>query len=52
MTAEATIKDFLAFLKIPKSHCAMVVRNGHVLKADEQINHEARHLLIPAVYGG
>ena len=52
MSAGTTVKDFLAFVNISASRGAAVVRDGLVLKADEEIRDGDRLMLFQAAHGG
>jgi sulfur carrier protein ThiS len=49
---EATIKELLAILKIPKSQGAVVVMKGRVLKSDDRIQCGAHVNVVQALFGG
>ena len=52
MEAGVTIKQLLTVLNIPETINALVVRNGRILKGDEEILEGDDLRLIQAIVGG
>ena len=48
----ATVKDFLAFLKITAFERAVVIREGHILKLDDILQENISVTVFEALHGG